>query len=76
MRKNADGSFTLLVASTSKEPPKSGKEPTPGGSNIQMIVEYGDFADALTKSAAYLKEAKKYAANDNQRNMLEGYASR
>ncbi|KAG8907167.1 hypothetical protein FRB99_005139 [Tulasnella sp. 403] len=71
VRKNADGSFTLLIASASKEGPVKILSTDSG---IKLNIEYGDFSDALQKSASALLLAKKYAANDFQRKMLEGYA--
>lgn len=72
VRKDKDGTLTILVASASTEVPESVAKLI--GDTVK--VEYGDFADALRKSADSLLEAKKYAANDHQKTMLEGYASR
>ncbi|KAG9013863.1 hypothetical protein FRB93_000244 [Tulasnella sp. JGI-2019a] len=75
VRKNTDGSFDLLIASASHEAPKSTKESTVASdSKVKVKVKYGDFSEPLRKSATALEEAKKYAANDIQRRMLEGYA--
>ncbi|KAL5490401.1 hypothetical protein ACEPAI_5234 [Sanghuangporus weigelae] len=40
---------------------------------FSLEVRYGDFATALQKSVDNLKEAKKYAANKHQEEMLDGY---
>jgi len=40
---------------------------------LKLKVEYGDFSEALTKSANALKEAKKYTANEHQNGFLESY---
>ena len=39
----------------------------------KLTVEYGDFSGPLSKTVAALKEAKKYAANEHQTAMLDGY---
>ncbi|KAG8859362.1 hypothetical protein FRB96_004577 [Tulasnella sp. 330] len=68
-------SFDLLIASALKEAPNSkSTAAATSDSKIKVNVEYGDFSEALQKSANALEEAKKYAANDIQRKMLEGYA--
>ncbi|KAG8890863.1 hypothetical protein FRB98_004908 [Tulasnella sp. 332] len=75
VRKNNDRSFDLLIASALKEAPNSkSTAAATSDSKIKVNVEYGDFSEALQKSANALEEAKKYAANDIQRKMLEGYA--
>jgi dipeptidyl-peptidase-3 len=40
---------------------------------IQLDIEYGDFAPALANAVHALTEAKKYAANENQEQMFDGY---
>ncbi|KAK0189645.1 aflatoxin-detoxifizyme [Armillaria mellea] len=39
----------------------------------KLTIEYGDYTSPLTKVVAALQEAKKYAANDHQSAMIEGY---
>ncbi|KIO34275.1 hypothetical protein M407DRAFT_64255 [Tulasnella calospora MUT 4182] len=76
VRKNKDGSFTLLVASASTTAPDANTPKTTTlDSKAKLAIEYGDFKEALEKSADALTEAKKYAANDTQRKMLDGYIS-
>lgn len=74
VRKNGDNHFTLLVASA--EPQVATHKHKHNDREIQLDVEYGDFSDALANAAAALKEAKAYAANENQSKMLDGYIKR
>ncbi|KAG8954151.1 hypothetical protein FRC04_000371 [Tulasnella sp. 424] len=76
VRKNKDGSFTLLVASASKTAADANAPTsTTLDSKVKLTIEYGDFETSLQKSADALTEAKKYAANDTQKKMLDGYIS-
>ncbi|KAI0699721.1 aflatoxin-detoxifizyme [Cytidiella melzeri] len=68
--KHNDSEFLLLVASAES---KDGDELQLDGSKAKVKIQYGDFSDALTKAADALAEAKKYAANDHQIAMLDGY---
>ncbi|EGO18571.1 hypothetical protein SERLADRAFT_353218 [Serpula lacrymans var. lacrymans S7.9] len=70
--KNGPNDFKLLVASANSNSSITHDITTPMG-NAKLTVEYGDFADALTKAVTALQEAKKYAANENQTAMIEGY---
>ncbi|KAF9224504.1 dipeptidyl-peptidase III [Gyrodon lividus] len=72
VRKNNAGDFTLLVASAQKQPSTFHEISVKSG-NAKLTVEHGDFSESLTKVVAALQEANKYAANDNQTLMLEGY---
>ncbi|KAJ2984708.1 hypothetical protein NUW54_g10409 [Trametes sanguinea] len=72
VRKDAPDNFTLLVASAESRP-KATHEIQILGNKAKLSVEYGDFSDALQKTVAALTEAKKYAANDHQVAMLDGY---
>lgn len=77
VRKNKDGSFTLLVASASKTAADANAPTsTTLDSKVKLTIEYGDFETSLQTSADALTEAKKYAANDTQKKMLDGYISR
>ncbi|BGP24644.1 hypothetical protein JCM10295v2_003562 [Rhodotorula toruloides] len=70
----SDSELVLLVASVSDLPshyPKSLKSDKLG---FEVRLQAGDYADALAKVNAALAEAGKYAANDNQREMLKHYA--
>jgi dipeptidyl-peptidase-3 len=66
--------FKLLVASVSTDSPKDGKQIS--DRNEKVVVQYGDFRGPLKKSAEALLEASKYGANETQKKMLQGYASR
>ncbi|CAL1704759.1 unnamed protein product [Somion occarium] len=72
VRKNGADDFTLLVASA-KTQPSTNHEFSVGDKKAKLTVEYGDFSDALAKTVTALREAKKYAANDHQAAMLDGY---
>lgn len=74
MRKNGHNDFTLLVASA--ESKLTTHKHTHKDTEIKLDVQYGDFSKELANAAAALKEAKAYAANDNQSKMLDGYIKR
>ncbi|KAJ3559406.1 hypothetical protein NM688_g375 [Phlebia brevispora] len=72
VKKSSPTEFTLLVASAETKASAT--------HNIDILdrkakltVEYGDFSGPLSKTVAALKEAKKYAANEHQEAMLDGY---
>ncbi|KAK0476103.1 aflatoxin-detoxifizyme [Armillaria novae-zelandiae] len=72
VRKNGTGNYTLLVASAKTSPPavhdfEIDTKPA------KLTIEYGDYALSLRKVVAALEEANKYAANDHQSAMIEGY---
>ncbi|EIN07382.1 aflatoxin-detoxifizyme [Punctularia strigosozonata HHB-11173 SS5] len=72
VRKDSIDEFTLLVASASALAPTTHTFEV-NGQEAKLTVEYGDFAGPLTKAVAALYEAKKYAANANQKAMINGY---
>ncbi|OJT09019.1 Dipeptidyl peptidase 3 [Trametes pubescens] len=72
VRKDGPDNFTLLVASADSQA-RAFHEIEILDKKAKLTVEYGDFADALTKTVSALAEAKKYAANAHQTAMLEGY---
>ncbi|OBZ70380.1 Dipeptidyl peptidase 3 [Grifola frondosa] len=72
VRKDGPDTFTLLVASAASQA-SSLHTIDILDKKAALTVEYGDFADALQKVNAALAEAKKYAANDHQTAMIEGY---
>lgn len=74
MRKNGHNDFTLLVASA--ESKLTTHKHTHKDTEIKLEVQYGDFSKELAVAAAALKEAKAYAANENQSKMLDGYIKR
>ncbi|GAA5959614.1 hypothetical protein JCM3765_007217 [Sporobolomyces pararoseus] len=72
LTKNSDTSFTLLIASIdtqgqSASPLKSEK----GG--LEVELKYGDYSACLAKVNAALEQAKKYAADSNQKALLGDY---
>ncbi|KAI0650861.1 aflatoxin-detoxifizyme [Trametes meyenii] len=72
VRKDGPESFTLLVASADSAASTS-HDITVLDKKAKLTVQYGDFSDALGKAVSALTEAKKYAANEHQTAMLEGY---
>ncbi|OCH95554.1 aflatoxin-detoxifizyme [Obba rivulosa] len=72
VRKNGHKDYTLLVASVNAQP-SSIHAVEIEGKSFRLTVEYGDFSEPLKKVVAALKEAKKYAANEHQLAMIEGY---
>lgn len=72
MRKNGASDFTLLVASADTKPVAT-HDIKVANASAKLTVEYGDFSVALEKATTALKEAKKYAANEHQEAMLDGY---
>ncbi|KII88512.1 hypothetical protein PLICRDRAFT_54343 [Plicaturopsis crispa FD-325 SS-3] len=73
VRKNGAGDFALLIASADSQPPSEQLVELGDGKSIKLTVEYGDFAPALQKAVAALKEAQKFTANENQTDMIAGY---
>jgi len=61
--------FTVCVASASTKR----ESETHAFRDCVIDVEYGDFSEPLTKVVHHLREARKFAANDNQRLMLDAY---
>ncbi|EMD38545.1 hypothetical protein CERSUDRAFT_82823 [Gelatoporia subvermispora B] len=72
VRKNGSNDYTLLVASANSQP-NSVHTLDSEGKSFKLTVEYGDFSEPMKKVVAALKEAKKYAANEHQSAMIEGY---
>ncbi|KAG6897567.1 hypothetical protein C0992_000155 [Termitomyces sp. T32_za158] len=70
--KNGPGDFTLLVASARSHP--STTHSVDHKSSVTKVkIEYGDFSGPLQGVINALQEAKKYAANEHQTAMIEGY---
>eukprot|EP00347_Sterkiella_histriomuscorum_P003337 403364678 len=65
--KNADGTFEITVGSIEE----SVKEVEFKG--VHFRVRHGEFSQYLRPVVEYLEHAKTYAANDNQRQMVELY---
>ncbi|RDL41916.1 putative dipeptidyl peptidase 3 [Venustampulla echinocandica] len=83
LRKNADGSFDLLIASEVTKVPENGgdvgKETefeidsgSLQGKKLRLV--YGDHSKEMGIITGYHKKAAENAANDNQRNMQLAYA--
>ncbi|KAF8077954.1 peptidase family M49-domain-containing protein [Lyophyllum atratum] len=70
--KNGPDDFTLLVASA-KSQPSATHVIDSKSAKATLKVEYGDFSESLQAVVKALQEAKKYAANENQTGMIEGY---
>lgn len=72
VKKNGPDNFDLLIASADVKPTEEHNFSV-GSQKATLKVQYGDYADSLKKVVAGLEEAKKYASNDNQVKMIEGY---
>lgn len=77
IRKTSEG-FDVLIASASSSPSseqrdvKDGEWTMDDGQKVKLA--YGDYAKEMDTIAHHIEEAKKYAANKNQINMMEEYA--
>lgn len=83
MRKNPDGNFDLLIASAVTQVPAAGGDvgtttefdleaDVVKGKKLKLV--YGDYSKEMALIADYHKEAAKYSANENQKNMQLAYA--
>ncbi|PSR74920.1 hypothetical protein PHLCEN_2v9454 [Hermanssonia centrifuga] len=72
VKKDSQTEFTLLVASVNVES-SAVHDIEILDKQAKLTVQYGDFTENLTKTVAALVEAKKYAANEHEVAMLEGY---
>lgn len=70
--KNGPDDFTLLIASASTLPEKL-HDIDYKSTTAKLRVQYGDHSKPLNAVTSALREAKKYAANDHQIQMLDGY---
>lgn len=70
--KNGPGEYILRVASASATASTT-HEIDIQGKTAKLTVEYGDFSSVLQRVNGALREAKKYAANEHQVKMIEGY---
>ena len=84
LRKTADGTFELLIASAVTDVPVDGgdigkesvfdvKSGQLKGSTIKLV--YGDYSKEMAIIAAYHKKAAENSANDNQKQMQLAYAN-
>jgi dipeptidyl-peptidase-3 len=73
-----DGGFKVLVASASSDPSpedrdlKDNEWTLEDGKKVQLV--FGDYSKEMDTIAHHIEEAKKYAANDNEREMMEEYS--
>jgi dipeptidyl-peptidase-3 len=72
VQKNGPNDFVLLVASADTQP-DAVHDLSLSGSRAKLTVKYGDFSGPLSRVVKALAEAKKYAANDHQKAMIEDY---
>ncbi|KAA1471181.1 aflatoxin-detoxifizyme [Dentipellis sp. KUC8613] len=72
VRKNGPNDFDLLVASVNPQSSVA-HDIQVQGATAKLNVIYGDFSQSLKKAVDALTEAKKYAANKNQEDMIDGY---
>jgi len=70
VRKDSSNSFAILVASADQKNPEKHSAAFDG---VDITIEYGDHSAPLKSVVAALEEAKKYAANEHQVKMTEGY---
>ncbi|KAI5124508.1 hypothetical protein M0805_003032 [Coniferiporia weirii] len=68
-----DGNTFILHVASADTQDSSTHEIKVNDVDCSLKVQYGDFAVPLQKAAKFLEEAKKYAANKNQKEMLDGY---
>ena len=67
--KKGDSSFTVLIASAIETPVA-----THSFKGKEITVQYGDFQASMVEIAKHMQAAIPYAANENQKKMLESYA--
>lgn len=75
--KTADG-FSVLIASASSDPASGDRDlkesewTLDDGKKVKLV--FGDYSKEMETIAHHIEEAKKYAANDNEREMMEEYS--
>lgn len=82
LRKTASGDFELLIASGVSNPPVRDRdlcetkvfelEGSLHGKTLRLV--FGDHQEEMAKIAHSIKQAERYAANENQKKMLDAYA--
>ncbi|KAI0065345.1 aflatoxin-detoxifizyme [Artomyces pyxidatus] len=72
VEKKGPKDFVLLVASVETQSTLT-HDIELQGTSVKLTVQYGDFSDPLKKVNVALAEAKKYAANENESLMIDGY---
>ncbi|EJT99028.1 aflatoxin-detoxifizyme [Dacryopinax primogenitus] len=71
VKKVSSSEYIILIASAEKKTESHTVDL--GNTKLNITVQYGDFSGEMSRVAAALKEAKKYAANAHQEGMLDGY---
>jgi dipeptidyl-peptidase-3 len=73
-----DGGFAVLIASASSNPSSDDRDVKDSewtlddGKKVKLV--FGDYSKEMETIAHHLDEAKKYAANDNEREMMTEYS--
>jgi dipeptidyl-peptidase-3 len=73
-----DGGFAVLIASASNNPSSEDRDlkdsewTLDDGKKVKLV--FGDYSKEMETIAHHLDEAKKYAANDNEREMMTEYS--
>ncbi|KAJ3053506.1 hypothetical protein HK097_004145 [Rhizophlyctis rosea] len=68
-KSDSDGSYEVKIASAQiSQPPKEYS-----WEGHKIVVTYGDFSEDMKSVAENLKKAGEFAANENQRKMMEAY---
>ncbi|KAF2833102.1 dipeptidyl-peptidase III [Ophiobolus disseminans] len=76
--RKTNGSFEVLIASASYDPSaeerdlKDSEWTLDDGKKVKLV--FGDYSKYMDTIAHHIEEAKKYAANDNEREMMEEYS--
>ncbi|PVI08461.1 dipeptidyl-peptidase III [Periconia macrospinosa] len=77
VKKTTDG-FEILIASAQSDPSSEDRDLNENewtlddGKKVKLV--FGDYSKEMETITHHINEAKKYAANDNQANMMEQYA--
>ena len=77
VKKTAEG-FEVLIASASSDPSQDQRDlkdsewKLDDGKKVKLV--FGDYSREMETIAHHIGEAKKYAANDNEREMMEEYS--
>jgi dipeptidyl-peptidase-3 len=73
-----DDGFKVLIASASSDPSSEDRDlkdsewKLEDGKKVELV--FGDYSKEMDTIAHHIEEAKKYAANDNEREMMEEYS--
>jgi dipeptidyl-peptidase-3 len=73
-----DDGFKVLIASASSDPSSEDRDLKDSGWKLEdgkkVELVFGDYSKEMDTIAHHIEEAKKYAANDNEREMMEEYS--